>query len=177
MPRPSEQATPATTIIRSSRPDDRLVLHELVAAAGVFSVEEVVCARELIDEAIARKDQSSDEGYHILIAELPAESDGQSFVVGYILYGRVPFTRSSWDLYWLATHPNAQRRGVARLLVAAMEQVIKERGGTHVRVETSGTEGYAAARTFYVNTGYAQMTRLPEFYKPGDDLHTFLKRL
>jgi ribosomal protein S18 acetylase RimI-like enzyme len=173
----SEQAMTDTTIIRSSRPEDRLALHELVAAAGVFSVEEMACARELIDEAIARKEQPEDAGYHLLVAELPDEQGESSYLAGYILFGRVPFTRSSWDLYWLATHPDAQRRGVARMLVAAMEQEIKDRGGTHVRVETSGTEGYAAARTFYEQTGYAQMTRLPEFYKPGDDMYTFLKRL
>lgn len=169
MSTPSE----ATTVIRSSRPEDREVLHMLIAAAGVFSPEEVTCARELIDDAVARKTQSSDEGYHILVAELADEDR----VAGYVLYGRVPFTRSSWDLYWLATHPDVQRRGVARMLVAAMEQAIRDRGGTHVRVETSGTEGYAAARKFYERTGYSQMTRLPDFYKPGDDLFSFLKRL
>lgn len=167
------EATPATTVIRSSRLEDRDALHTLIAAAGVFSVEEVACARELIDEAIARKAQPGDEGYHILVAELADEDR----IAGYVLYGRVPFTRSSWDLYWLATHPQVQRRGVARMLVAAMEQAIRDRGGTHVRVETSGTEGYAAAREFYVRTGYSQMTRLPDFYKPGDDLYSFLKRL
>jgi ribosomal protein S18 acetylase RimI-like enzyme len=174
MPTSSEQATPQDSLlIRTSRLADQSALHDLVATAGVFSSEEVVCARELIDESLAAKQPASDEDYQLLVAELP--EDGR--IVGYVCYGRVPFTASSWDLYWLATHPEVRRRGIARTLVATMEQAIRDRGGQNVRVETSSTEGYGAARSFYDGIGYTLMARLPDFYKPGDDLFSFFKRL
>lgn len=170
----SATASENSLLIRRSRAEDKPALHELVAATGVFSSEEVTCARELIDESLAKiGSPGADEGYQLLIAELP--EDGR--IVGYVCYGHTPFTAATWDLYWLATHPDVQRRGVARTIVAAMEQAIRDRGGQNVRVETSGTAGYAAARGFYERNGYTLMARLTDFYKPGDDLFSFFKRL
>jgi ribosomal protein S18 acetylase RimI-like enzyme len=162
---------PAPLTIRSAQPSDRRPLHELVAAAGVFSPEEVACARELIDSALDNK--AEEDGYKLLIAEAPEDHQ----IIGYVCYGRIPFTRSSFDLYWLATHPEQRRRGIARALCTRMEELIRSQGGTHVRVETSGTSGYGAAREFYERAGYPQVARIPDFYKPGDDLFTFCKRL
>ena len=173
----AEERTQAPTtealIIRGGRPEDRAALHQLVAAVGVFSDEEVTCARELIDEGLDAEAANSAEGYKLLVAELA--TDGS--VVGYVCYGRVPFTASTWDLYWLATHPAQRRLGVARSLCATMEQIIRDGGGTHVRVETSGLSGYGAARIFYERVGYSLAARLPDFYKAGDDQFLFFKRL
>lgn len=162
-------------LTRTSRPSDRQPLHELIASTGVFSSEEIAIARELIDSGLGLS--GKDDGYKLLIAVLPSDDPAGERIVGYVCYGQTPFTRSSWDLYWLATHPDQQRRGTGRILCAAMEADIRSAGGTHIRVETSGTEGYRAARLFYERVGYQQMARLPDFYKPGDDLYTFLRRL
>jgi ribosomal protein S18 acetylase RimI-like enzyme len=167
-------ATAAAVIIRSARPSDRRPLHELVAAAGVFSVEEITVARELIDSGLAALEAGlKDCDYYLLLAESPDASE----VIGYICYGRVPFTAGAWDLYWLATHPSHRRRGAGRALCAALEQTVRSRGATHIRVETSSTDGYSAARAFYERLGYPLMARIGDFYKPGDDLFSFCKRL
>ncbi len=158
-------------MIRPAHPSDRRPLHKLVQSTEVFSVEEITCAVELIDLGIDKEEDP--EGYKLLVAELPEDKT----LAGYVCYGRVPFTRSTWDLYWLATHPELRRRGVGRALCTKMEEIIGKLGGTHIRVETSGTSGYGAARDFYERAGYAQVARIPDFYKPGDDLFTFLKRL
>lgn len=139
----------------------------------MFSPEEVTCAQELIDSALKPVAPGAEPDYRVLVAE--QAEDGS--LLGYVLFGRVPFTRSSFDLYWLATHPEKRRQGAARQLCAALEDAIRELGGTHIRVETSGTAGYTAARLFYERVGYQLMTRLPDFYKPGDDLFSFLKRV
>ncbi len=166
---PAEQTS--EPIVRAAELADRQALHELVKDAGVFSAEEVAIAVELIDSAL---DKPADEdGYRLLIAKFPEETRA----AGYICYGRTPFTHSSWDLYWLATHPSQRRRGVARKLCQRLEEMIAKRGGTHIRVETSSTGGYSAARGFYASAGYTQMACIPDFYKPGDDLFTFCKRL
>jgi ribosomal protein S18 acetylase RimI-like enzyme len=164
----------APSTIRPVRPNDRQPLRELVVAAEVFSPEELTSAAEIIDSAIAGKD--GEEGYQLLVAEV-SDAGALPQIAGYICYGHTPFTRSSFDLYCLATHPGHRRRGVARDLCVKMEELLRSRGGTHIRVETSGTAGYGAARVFYERGGYEQVARIPDFYKPGDDLYTFCKRL
>ena len=113
----------------------------MVAGAGVFTQEEVETAEELVDGTL---DSDGDpDPYLILIAEL------SNRIVGYVCYGHIPMTQASWDLYWIATDTTVRRQGVAHQLCEAMEQDIRERGGKHVRVETSSTIGYVAAHRFY----------------------------
>lgn len=166
---PSENLAPGY-LIRPAKQPDRDALCTLVESAGVFSAEEITTARELIDQAL---ENPSLDNYQILLAE----HVGSGHVVGYACYARTPFTRAASDLYWLATHPGHRRGGVARQLIATMEADLQRARVEHVRVETSGTGGYSAARSFYDRCGYQNIARIPDFYKPGDDLYTYYKRL
>lgn len=161
----------ATTpiLIRPSEPRDREPLTDLISSVGVFSPEDTGCALELVDSALNDATRRGD--YRVLVAELAGE------LGGYICYGPTPMTQSTWDLYWLATNPRFQRRGVAAALCQAMEDELRRAGGALVRVETSSTEGYGAAQRFYESHGYPQACRIPGFYKPGDDLIIMFKRL
>lgn len=165
---------PAPTVttpisIRPSAPRDREPLTHLVSSVGVFSPEDTSCALELIESAL--KDETRSGDYRILVAELGGE------LAGYICYGPTPMTQSTWDLYWLATNPRFQRRGVAAALCQAMEDELRKAGGRLVRVETSSTEGYGAAQRFYESHGYPEACRIPGFYNPTDDLIIMFKRL
>lgn len=174
MPAPTA-TTPIS--IRPSEPRDREPLTDLVSSVGVFSPEDTSCALELVDSAL--KDEARSGDYRILIAECTGECAGECAgeLAGYICYGPTPMTQGTWDLYWLATHPRWQRRGVAAALCQAMEDELRRAGGCLVRVETSSTEGYGAAQRFYESHGYPQACRIPGFYKPGDDLIIMFKRL
>ena len=44
-------------------------------------------------------------------------------------------------------------------------------------VETSGTDAYERARTFYVARGFVDEARIREYYGPGDDKVVFWRRL
>lgn len=161
---------PKPAIVRPAQLADRQALHALVRAAAVFSPAEIDCACEMIDSAL---DDAGPDGYWALVAIHPTSSD----VMAYVLYGRTLFTRAACDLYWLAAHPQHRRGGAARALVAAMEADLQMRGIEHIRVETSGTEGYSAARAFYARCGYDNIACIPDFYKPGDALYQYYKRL
>ncbi len=124
-------------------------------------------ALELIDAALAEPGGE----YRALIAEVNGR------LAGYICYGPTPMTEGTWDLYWIATHPDARGCGVARALTQRMEQELREIGARLVRVETSQLENYGAAHAFYERLAYPVVARLPDFYKPGDDLLIMLKRL
>jgi ribosomal protein S18 acetylase RimI-like enzyme len=45
-------------------------------------------------------------------------------VVGYTCYGRIPGTKYSWDLYWIAVGKRFQRRGLGHKLMQATEERI-----------------------------------------------------
>jgi GNAT superfamily N-acetyltransferase len=138
-----------------------------VAQDGLFSKEEVSVALELIDAALAEPGGE----YRVLVAE----HDGE--LAGYVCYGPTPMTEGTWDLYWIATHPRARGRGVARALTQRMEAELRTVGARMVRVETSQLDGYGAAHAFYAALQYPVVARMHDFYKPGDDLLVMMKRL
>jgi ribosomal protein S18 acetylase RimI-like enzyme len=167
---PAEEAAlppPATPQIRPLQLRDRAPLQQLLTKDGLFTREEVSVALELIDAALAEPGGE----YRVLCAEL----DG--LLAGYICYGPTPMTEGTWDLYWIASHPETRGRGVARALAGRMENELRGVGARLVRVETSALDGYGAARAFYERLDYPVVSELLDFYKPGDDLLVMLKRL
>ena len=127
------------------------------------------CAKELVAEASERGESGS--SYRFVFLEQGGE------MLGYACYGRVPLTEGSFDLYWLVVDPRYHRRGVAADLLSAVETETERMGGRAIYVETSSTEVYSPARSFYLNQGYKEVSRLKDFYRPGDDRITFLKQL
>lgn len=175
--------------VRPLAPGDRDALEAALRSDSAFRADEVEVALELIDDALA--DSASD--YWVLVAQVeghvedqaPVEGHGEletfatprGGIAGYICYGPTPMTEASYDLYWLVTAARFRGRGVARSLVEAMERDLRGRGGGGVRVETSDTEGYGAARRLYDRLGYPVAGTLPDFYRSGDDLVIYYKRL
>jgi ribosomal protein S18 acetylase RimI-like enzyme len=86
-------------------------------------------------------------------------------------------TESSYDLYWIVVQRDARGRGVAGMLIDYIEQRVSGRGGTGIRIETSQLESYGAARKLYDRHRYEEVGRIPDFYREGDALLTFYKRL
>lgn len=154
-------------LIRGLEPGDREALEGALRSDGTFREDEVEVALELIDEAIG-----GSKDYWIRVATV---DDGA--VAGYICYGPTPMTASTYDLYWIVTHASHRGRGVAGALIRDMERDLGERDGTGIRVETSQLEGYGAARKLYARYGYPEVARFQDFYKVGDDLIVYYKRL
>lgn len=152
--------------VRAATPSDRDGLAAVVSSDATFKPDEQVVALELIDASLAA---SSD--YELRVASLAG------WVSGYICFGPTPMTLNTYDLYWIVVHAQARGQGVARALVAAMEALLRERGGGQIRVETSETEGYGAARQLYDRLGYREAGRLSNFYGPGDALLIYYKEL
>lgn len=147
---------------------DGAAVRALTAVTGFFSDEEVAVAVELVDARLA---QGLASGYRFLFA------DGDGGLDGYVCYGPIALTRSSFDLYWIAVRPEAQRRGLGRLLMEAAEERARELGATAMYVETSSRPQYEPTRTFYRRLGYHAAAELPDFYGPGDGQVIFAKQL
>jgi ribosomal protein S18 acetylase RimI-like enzyme len=152
-------------LIRALRAGDRAAVEEMLTVCGAFSAEEIHVALELVDAGLANGDY----------ALLALEAD--DIVRGFVCFGETPLTASTWDLYWICIHPDAQRAGAGRALQARAEDFTRERGGERIRVETSGRADYARARRFYEKAGYRVVGVIPDFYKPGDDCVIFCKEL
>jgi ribosomal protein S18 acetylase RimI-like enzyme len=149
------------------REDPERILH-LVAATGFFSPEEQQIAIELAEERFAKGVAS---GYEFVTAE----QNGR--LVGYACYGPIAGTKSSHDLYWIAVHPELQRRGLGQRLMELAEAGIRKTGGTRVYVDTSSRKQYAPTRAFYERAGYTKAALLDDFYAPGDGKVIYVKVL
>jgi ribosomal protein S18 acetylase RimI-like enzyme len=133
-----------------------------------FNGAEVDCALEVFGSAA----ETLNTEYVALVA-----LDEEQRLVGAIAYGETPMTLGTFDLYWIATAPERRRSGVGALLMTEMEVDLRRRGARLVRIETSGTSAYDGTRGFYERFGYRETARIPEFYRPGDDLVVFSKRV
>lgn len=147
-------------------PGDEDLVRELVASTGFFHQEEVDIAVELVAERRAKGDAS---GYHFVFVAQRGRT------LGYACFGPIPATRSSYDLYWIAVHKDAQRLGLGLLLMRASEQAIASRGGTRIYVDTSSRPSYEPTRRFYERAGYTLAADLPDFYAPGDGKAIYCK--
>lgn len=142
----------------------RSQLEEIVRATRVFNEDEVGVALELFDEA-------QKAGYEFIGA---FEEDT---LIGYVCFGATPSTDGTYDLYWIAVHPRAQRSGAGAALMSEVEWQLEQRGARLVVVETSSRDDYASTRRFYHKRGYNEAARVRDFYSPGDDRVVFSKRL
>ena len=143
-------------------------LREILQATAVFKNEEVEVALQLFDEG-----QESSDGpppYEFLGA-----FDDRDELIGYACYGATPGTDRTFDLYWIAVHPDAQGSGGGTTLLAGVERRLEDRARLVV-VETSSRPEYAATRRFYERRGYRASARMRDFYAPGDDRLVFTKR-
>jgi acetoin utilization deacetylase AcuC-like enzyme/GNAT superfamily N-acetyltransferase len=149
-------------------PEDGERVRRLVDITGFFEPEEVAVAEELVGERLARGDAS---GYHFIMA------DHYGRLAGYACFGPIPCTTASYDLYWIAVHPDFQGRGLGRRLLAEAERRIKAAGGRRIYVDTSQRVQYASTRAFYEGRGYRLETVLKDFYAVGDGKAIYCKSL
>ena len=142
-------------------------LENILVATGAFNPAEVDCALELLNLVL---DDPMQTDYLVAVAEEAGK------VAGYILYGPVPLTAGNYDIYWIATDPAVQGKGLGRQLMAHAEADARSRGARLVCLETSSQGGYQRTRRFYDQAGYIQESCIRDFYKPGDDRLTYVKR-
>ena len=145
---------------RTPREEDVAAVRRLAARAGVFSKAEQAVAVELIE---TRLRDGAKSGYRFLFADV----DGRP--VGYCVFGPIPMTAASWDLYWIVVDPAHRGGGLGRLLLEEAERDVARRGGGAVFIETSSRAEYARTRRFYAQAGYRRVARLADFYAVGDD--------
>lgn len=156
----SERAgEPLPVEIREVSPGDTDLLRALLEQVDAFRPDEVDCAMEVVEEF-----HGGDRDYHPFIlweGKRPA---------GFLCFGKVPLTRSTYDLYWIAVDPRFRRRGYGTRLMEFFIQSFREEGGRLGVIETSSLPAYAGARDLYLRCGFEEKARLKGYYGEGDDL-------
>jgi ribosomal protein S18 acetylase RimI-like enzyme len=155
-------------MIRELRSDDRDGVIDLVRATKNFSEAEVEIAKELIDICIEKPEQTD---YFSYVAE------EQGVIAGFLLLGPTPATTGTYDMYWIAVHPDYQGRGIAQTLDQYAMEFVRKHNGYLLIAETSSQPSYERTRAFYVKQQYEEVARIKDYYKPGDDLVVFGKRV
>lgn len=155
-------------MIRGLVQTDREEVISLLRATKNFSEAEIAIAKELIDICIEKADQND---YYAFVAEV------KDRVAGFLLLGPTPATTGTYDMYWIATHPDFQGQGTAQTLDEFAVHFVKERGGYLLIAETSSQTGYERTRAFYKKQRYETLAIIADYYKPGDDLIIFGKRM
>jgi GNAT superfamily N-acetyltransferase len=157
--------TTTLPLLRHLTAADRGRIEEISRAVGVFREDEIPVALEVFDGAVAGSPDYLAVG---------AEHDGR--LAGWICWGPTPCTLGTFDLYWMAVDPAHHGAGLGTALLTAMEQRLP---GTArlVVVETAGRPDYAPTRAFYQARGYRAVSRIPDFYAPGDDQVVYVKRV
>jgi len=149
------------------KPEDRAAVLDIVEATGMFTRAELECAREQVDIFL---NQPGQQDYFLVVVE---SAEGK--VAGYMSYGQTPLAEGAYDIYWMAVSPAEQGRGYGRELVRWLESRVQQGGGRLILIETSSQPKYERTRQFYINLGYKEVSRIADFYKPGDDKITYAK--
>jgi len=158
-----------TIIFRQDvRPSDCETVKNILASTGFFRSDEIDVAQELVQEYLARGNES---GYHFFFMEMNGET------VGYTCYGEIPCTIKNYDLYWIAVDSRHRRGGLGRQLLHKTEDTIRTSGGRFVYIETSGRALYQPTVEFYLRMGYELVAELKDYYDVDDSKLIFTKQL
>jgi ribosomal protein S18 acetylase RimI-like enzyme len=161
----SEPSVP--TLRAGGRVTDRPAVEAITRSSGYFSDEEVAIALEVFDDSLTKPEME----YHFIFAEIGAT------VAGYVCYGPIEQTESSFDLYWVAVDASIRNAGIGSLLMAGAERAAASMGCERMYVETAGRVQYAPTRAFYERIGYQRAAVLEDFYAAGDAKVIYAKKL
>ncbi len=163
-----ESAQPTSNIgIRAMTSQDKAAVMNILLMTWEFSEVDLRVAEEVIDAYLARPRGS---GYNILLAE------ADSVVVGFVVFGRASEAVNTWYIFWIAVAPPQKGSGIGTRLLTYAENAVKKEGGYLLLIETSGKPEYHDTRRFYQSRGYREVTRIKDFYAPGNDRITCEKR-
>ncbi len=166
-------------VLRGLHRGHRGRLREILEATAAFRDDEIEVALELFDESCAPNAARLpfDPGQGVASYEFVGAFTREGELTGYVCYGATPGTDRTYDLYWIAVHPDHQGAGGGSRLLEEVERRLRDREARVLVVETSARTSYAETRRFYERRGYREDARIGDFYAPGDDRVIYTKRI
>jgi ribosomal protein S18 acetylase RimI-like enzyme len=153
--------------LRTMKSPDREQVHTILIRTGFFTAAEIEVAMELVDIFLSRPEQKD---YFVYVAESTSTQ-----ICGYLCFGPTPLTAGTYDLYWIAVHPEFQNQGIGKKMLTFLEQEVSRLHGRLIIIETSSQKKYASTQAFYLHSGYQLAAQIKDFYQPGDDRMIYSK--
>ncbi|MBM4170178.1 MAG: GNAT family N-acetyltransferase [Ignavibacteria bacterium] len=155
--------------IRPLSGEDIPALRRLLDATRVFSSEEVDVAIGMMEEVVGAEEHEDYAMFSFV--------DDAGTVRGYYCIGPVSFSRTTFDLYWIATDPELHGKGIGRSLIEHCERYVRSNSGIKIVAETSSRPAYDGTRRFYERCGFVEEARIRDYYRTGDDLVVYTKTI
>ena len=149
-------------MIRSTTPDDLTAVLAIAEAVG-FEADELKLLSDMLT------DYFSGNGDHFWLTD----DDSGPVSVAYCAPERM--THGTWNLLFIAVHPEHQGQGRGTSLIRHVEQTLVERGARLLLVETIAS--FDRTRAFYRKCGYREEARIRDFYEVGTDKIVYCKTL
>ena len=159
--------------IRPATVSDRARIQDILVATARFTKQEIGWAMDLVDLALDHPERGE---YEIHVFEEP-DSGPRRKIQGYVCFGPTPMTQGVFDLYWIAVDPQQQGQGFGQMMLKFVENEVRRQNGRMLLIETSSKQSYAPTLRFYQRAGYAEISRIKDFYRIEDDKVVFSKVL
>ena len=157
-------AMPSDVALRPPRPNETAAARALAAGA----VAATPYAPAILD-ALAAALEGRGAEWEALVAARAGE------VVGVAVYGLIAGAAGAGRLHLVAVTAGARLRGVGTALVDAAVAALAARGARFVLAELADDPRMAPGRELVLHAGFAEESRVPDFYADGIDL-AFLRR-
>ena len=150
-------------MIRPTTSDDTASLLSLAKAAIDFSPE------ELQELSAMLTDYLSGDSDHIWL------TDDNGELVGVAYCAPEQMTNGTWNLLFLAIHPDCQGQGRGTAMVRYVEEMLVAKGAHLLLGETLAS--FERTRAFYRKCGYEEEACIRDFYEAGADKIVYRKAL
>lgn len=101
--------------------------------------------------------------------------NNKQVAIGYCVPEKL--TDGTYNLLAIGVSQDTQRKGIASKMMNYIEQLLKQKDGRILIVETSSDDAQIGARNFYQKIGYTQAAVIKGFWKDGEDKIVFWKKL
>jgi len=101
--------------------------------------------------------------------------NNKQVAIGYCIPEKL--TEGTYNLLAIGVLKESQGKGIASEMMKHIEQLLKQKEGRILIVETSSDDAQIAARNFYKKIGYTQEAVIRDFWKKGEDKIVFWKKL
>ena len=150
-------------MIRPTKESDFDDLIAIATASGLFEPDQV--------EMLAGMLRSPSEN------DVWFTDEAESVPVGVAHLAPEKMTNGTWNLLFIAVHPDHQRQGRGKSILKHVQQWLRSNGERILLVETAGLDSFDYVRSFYVGDGFENEARVRDFYDVGVDKIIFRKSL
>ena len=166
-------------ILRPARRGEAQRLVELARLASVFSAVELEVFADQVEQYFASGQPDAEDlaerSEDILVAE-PAGEPGTA--TAFLHYWKSVLSVHTFEICWMAVHPQRLGDGSARALFSAAEHnAIALWRCSYAALETSSRADYARTRAFWEKMGMREVGSMPDYYGPGDSRVFYYKAL